>query len=107
MSTSNTFSIHNTNKNNEETLVEQRRQLDFFKARGISVELAIVMTAFGCNFEGEIAPETVRDCVGKLLDLADEYDMYLTACGSQTRSVGPRRYPCNVSSARSANAGRS
>ena len=39
MSTSNTFSIHNTNKNNEETLIEQRRQLDFFKARGIPVEV--------------------------------------------------------------------
>jgi hydroxymethylglutaryl-CoA lyase len=77
MSTSNTFSIHNTNKNNEETLIEQRRQLDFFKARGIVVESAIVMTAFGCNFEGEIAPNTVRDCVGKLLDLADEYDVRL------------------------------
>ena len=36
MSTSNTFSIHNTNKNNEETLIEQRRQLDFFKARGVA-----------------------------------------------------------------------
>jgi hydroxymethylglutaryl-CoA lyase len=35
------------------------------------------MTAFGCNFEGEIAPETVRDCVGKLLDLAEEYDIVL------------------------------
>src|SRR5260221_6001939 len=34
MSTSNTFSIPNTNKNNEETLAEQRRQLDFCKARG-------------------------------------------------------------------------
>jgi hydroxymethylglutaryl-CoA lyase len=77
MSTSNTFSIHNTNKNNEETLLEQRRQLDFFKARGIEVESAIVMTAFGCNFEGEIAPETVRDCVGELLKLADEYDIAL------------------------------
>jgi len=77
MSTSNTFSIHNTNKDNAETLVEQRRQLDFFKARGIPVESAIVMTAFGCNFEGEIAPETVRDCVGKLLDLAEEYDIVL------------------------------
>ena len=73
MSTSNTFSIHNTNKNSEETLIEQRRQLEFFKTRGIPVESGIVMTAFGCNFEGEIAPEIVRDCVGELLNLADEY----------------------------------
>src|SRR5215212_3849777 len=71
MSASNTFSIHNTNKNNQETLHEQRRQLEFFRDRGIPVDSAIVMTAFGCNFEGAIAPETVRDCVGKLLDLAD------------------------------------
>ena len=77
MSTSNTFSIHNTNKNNEETLHEQRRQLNFFRECDISVESAIVMTAFGCNFEGTIEPETVRDCVGKLLDLADEYGIQL------------------------------
>ena len=77
MSTSNTFSIHNTNKDNEETLAEQRRQLNFFRESDISVESAIVMTAFGCNFEGEIAPETVRDCVGRLLDLADEYGIQL------------------------------
>lgn len=77
MSTSNTFSIHNTNKNNEETLVEQRRQLAFFRERGIPVDSAIVMTAFGCNFEGAIAPEVVRDCVGRLLDLADEFDITL------------------------------
>ncbi len=77
MSTSNTFSIHNTNKDNEETLAEQRRQLNFFRECDISVESAIVMTAFGCNFEGAIAPETVRDCVGRLLDLADEYGIQL------------------------------
>jgi hydroxymethylglutaryl-CoA lyase len=77
MSTSNTFSIHNTNKNNQETLAEQRRQLEFFRERGIPVDSAIVMTSFGCNFEGAIAPETVRDCVGQLLALADEFGITL------------------------------
>jgi hydroxymethylglutaryl-CoA lyase len=77
MSASNTFSIHNTNKNNAETLAEQRRQLEFFRDRGIAVESGIVMTAFGCNFEGAIAPETVRDCVGELLALADEFGIEL------------------------------
>jgi hydroxymethylglutaryl-CoA lyase len=77
MSASNTFSIHNTNKNNEETLAEQRRQLEFFRNHGLPVESAIVMTAFGCNFEGAIAPETVRDCVANLLDLADEFGITL------------------------------
>jgi hydroxymethylglutaryl-CoA lyase len=77
MSASNTFSISNTNKDNAETLLENRRQLEFFRDRGIAVESAIVMTCFGCNFEGAIAPQTVRDCVGSLLDLADEFAISL------------------------------
>jgi hydroxymethylglutaryl-CoA lyase len=77
MSASNTFSIRNTNKDNAETLAEQRRQLEFFRDRGIPVDSGIVMTAFGCNFEGGIAPETVRDCVGSLLALADEFGITL------------------------------
>ncbi len=77
MSASNTFSIHNTNKNNAETLIEQRRQLAFFRDRAIPVDSAIVMTAFGCNFEGAIAPQVVRDCVGELLSLAEEFGIVL------------------------------
>jgi hydroxymethylglutaryl-CoA lyase len=77
MSASNTFSIRNTNKDNVETLIEQRRQLEFFQTHAIPVESAIVMTCFGCNFEGAIAPETVRDCVASLLALADEFGIAL------------------------------
>jgi hydroxymethylglutaryl-CoA lyase len=77
MSASNTFSMHNTNKDNAQTLHEQRRQMAFFRERSIPVESAIVMTAFGCNFEGSIAPETVRDCVGDLLTIADEFGVKL------------------------------
>lgn len=77
MSASNTFSMHNTNKDNAQTLHEQRRQMAFFRERGIPVESGIVMTAFGCNFEGSIAPETVRDCVGELLAIADEFGVTL------------------------------
>jgi len=77
MSASNTFSMHNTNKDNAQTLHEQRRQMAFFRERGIPVESGIVMTAFGCNFEGAIAPETVRDCVGELLAIADEFGVTL------------------------------
>ncbi len=77
MSASNTFSMHNTNKDNAQTLHEQRRQMAFFRERGIPVESAIVMTAFGCNFEGAIDPETVRDCVGELLKIADEFGVTL------------------------------
>ena len=77
MSASETFSIRNTNKNTAETLAEQRRALDYYKAHRIPVTSAIVMTAFGCNFEGAVQPERVRDCVGMLLDLAAEYGVTL------------------------------
>ena len=77
MSASNTFSMHNTNKNNEQTLHEQRRQMAFFREKNIQVDSAIVMTAFGCNYEGAIAPETVRECVGSLLEIADEFGVTL------------------------------
>ncbi len=77
MSASNTFSMQNTNKNNEQTLHEQRRQMAFFREKNIPVDSAIVMTAFGCNYEGAIAPETVRDCVGSLLAIADEFGVTL------------------------------
>ena len=77
MSASNTFSMQNTNKNNEQTLHEQRRQMAFFREKNIPVDSAIVMTAFGCNYEGAIVPETVRDCVASLLTIADEFGVTL------------------------------
>ena len=77
MSASETFSMRNTNKDTAETLAEQRRALDYYRAHAIPVTSAIVMTAFGCNFEGAVAPERVRDCVGMLLDLAAEYGVEL------------------------------
>src|ERR1700686_1039306 len=85
MSASETFSIRNTNKNTAETLAEQRRALDYYRAHGIPVTSAIVMTAFGCNFEGAVAPERVRDCVGLLPELAEEYGVTLnTMRGADT-----------------------
>ena len=73
ISASETFSIRNTNKSTAETLAEQRRALEFYRDHAIAVRGAIVMTAFGCNFEGAISPERVRDCVAMLLDVAQEY----------------------------------
>lgn len=77
MSASETFSVRNTGRNTEQTLLEQRRLLDFYRLNGVKVDSAIVMTAFGCNFEGAIAPARVRDCVATLLDLAGEFGITL------------------------------
>jgi hydroxymethylglutaryl-CoA lyase len=75
MSASETFSIRNSGRNTEQTLAEQRRLVQIYREQGVTVDSALVMTAFGCNFEGAIAPERVRDCVGMLLDVASECDV--------------------------------
>lgn len=87
VSASETFSIRNTNRDTAQTLAEQRKSLDFCKSRGIAVTDAIVMTAFGCNFEGAVRPERVRDCVAMLLDLAEEYGIDL-ACVRLADTMG-------------------
>ena len=48
-------------RNNNCTAAEMRervvRWLDLYAEAGVTVERALVMTAFGCNYEGEIPPE--------------------------------------------------
>lgn len=70
---SETFCIRNTNRSHAQTLDEQRSWLGFYQSHGIPLEWGYVMTAFGCNYEGEIAPAKVLAMIQDLLDLADEY----------------------------------
>jgi hydroxymethylglutaryl-CoA lyase len=52
---------------------KQREWVKLYKAEGLTVDAAYVMTAFGCNFEGEIPQERVLDDFRFILDLcADE-----------------------------------
>ena len=74
---SESFQISNTGKNAAASLEEQRRILDFSIEHGIPTQSAIVMTAFGCNIEGEIPAERVRDCVATLIDVMAERDLTL------------------------------
>ncbi len=70
ISASESFSRHNTNRGHEDTLQEQRRVAAFCRERGIALDSAIVMTAFGCNYEGEVAPARVVACASMLVELA-------------------------------------
>ncbi len=77
LATSETFSLRNTRKDGAQTLEEQRRVLAYCREHGLVIDSAIVMTAFGCNYEGGVAPARVVDCVGLLLDVAAEYGVTL------------------------------
>lgn len=74
---SETFSRKNTNMDLTQTLDEQRRWLAIYKEKGIQLEWGYVMTAFGCNYEGDIQPSRVVEMVEHLLQLASEAEMPL------------------------------
>ncbi len=67
----------NTGKGSADSLEEQRRMLEFCHAQGMRSASGIVMTAFGCNIEGEISPSRVVDCIQSMVDLLDETGMTL------------------------------
>ena len=69
---SETFMKHNTNRGFEINREVQRGQIKLYKKYGIPVRRASIMTAFGCNFEGEIAPQLVVDRLKDILNIADE-----------------------------------
>jgi len=69
---SETFMKHNTNRGFEINREVQRGQIKLYKKYDLPVRRASVMTAFGCNFEGSIAPQTVVERLKEILDIADE-----------------------------------
>ena len=70
---SDTFSRQNNNASSMEMREKQREWVTPYKAEGLAVDAAYVMTAFGCNFEGEIPQERVLDDFRFIIDLcADE-----------------------------------
>jgi len=77
ISASESFSIKNTGKNTQETLMEQRQIIEFCMEKNLSIDSAIVMTAFGCNIEGEIKERVVIEKIERLVNLLQEYGMRL------------------------------
>ena len=71
------FLKKNLNRTPEQQLAVTRGMIGTYKERGIEVERATVMAAFGCNFEGDIPIARVVGMVGRLLELAAGQDMKL------------------------------
>lgn len=66
------FLMRNQNRTVEQDFAAQAAILTTYRNLGLSVRTAIVAAAFGCNFEGDIAPSTVVGCVARLISLADD-----------------------------------
>ena len=68
--TSETFMRRNTNRGFAENEQVQRGQLALYRKHGIPIKGASVMTAFGCNYEGEISTERAVAAVDSLMRIA-------------------------------------
>ncbi|HZB92842.1 MAG TPA: hydroxymethylglutaryl-CoA lyase [Stellaceae bacterium] len=67
------FSRRNQNRDLAENARVQHAQIEIFQANGIPVEGMSMMAAFGCNFAGDIAVQTVVDTVQHGFDIAAEH----------------------------------
>lgn len=65
------FALANTRMTKAETHAEQRRWLERYREAGVSTKWGYVMTAFGCNYQGEVPVTDVVEMVADVLDLAD------------------------------------
>ena len=71
-SASETFGVKNNRRNRVELLDEQRAMAKAYTAAGLTTARGYVFTAFGCNYEGEVALAQVIASVQDLLSLVEE-----------------------------------
>ena len=69
------FLQRNQNRTLEENLKAQDVTIAMFKSNNIAVERASIMAAFGCNFEGDIAPSRILDLCNQIFGLAAAHDL--------------------------------
>lgn len=72
---SETFSKKNTNRTLEETLEETARRIEAFRIAGVPAREVSVMAAFGCNYEGEVAPSKVVGLIDTLMGMARDSNL--------------------------------
>jgi isopropylmalate/homocitrate/citramalate synthase len=70
--TSEAFCQSNNNCSATEMRDRQRDWVELYRAHGLALETAYIVTAFGCNFQGPIALETVTDLVRWIVELCAE-----------------------------------
>ncbi|HWS45642.1 MAG TPA: hydroxymethylglutaryl-CoA lyase [Acidimicrobiia bacterium] len=86
VSASETHNRKNVRRSVAESLVAARDVVEVGHGAGIAVE-AIVSTAFGCPYEGDVAPERVGQIAGHLLDAGADRLSF----GDTTGMATPRR----------------
>lgn len=69
------FLKRNQNRTMDEQTAAQHEWCELYKKAGGGLDRAVIMAAFGCNFEGDVPVQRVIDLVGKLLEIAEEHNL--------------------------------
>ena len=69
------FSKKNTNRTIEETFAETEKRIGMLKDRGVPADQVSVMAAFGCNYDGTIAPDHVVRLIDRLMAMAKDHGL--------------------------------
>jgi hydroxymethylglutaryl-CoA lyase len=72
---SETFSKTNTNRTIAETFAETERRIDALQQMNVPISEVSVMAAFGCNYEGNIAPEHVVGLIDRMMGIAADHGL--------------------------------
>ncbi|HYD06234.1 MAG TPA: hydroxymethylglutaryl-CoA lyase, partial [Reyranella sp.] len=75
LTASEAFTRKNLHRSHAENLEAMRKQTRLHVEKGVPVKAVGVMAAFGCNFQGDIAPSQVVKTVRDGLAIADECDV--------------------------------
>ena len=67
-----TFAIKNLNKNKAEQLAAQPSMIEMVTRHGLKIDTVGIMAAFGCNYEGIVAPQTVLDLIAEGIVVAKD-----------------------------------
>ncbi|TNF02485.1 MAG: hydroxymethylglutaryl-CoA lyase, partial [Sphingomonadales bacterium] len=90
---SDAFLKRNQNRTPEQQLAAQPELIRMYQAHGIPMRTGFVTAAFGCNFEGDVAPEKVVDLVAQMRGIARDMgeDLSLIGLGDTMAWATPER----------------
>jgi hydroxymethylglutaryl-CoA lyase len=69
------FLMRNQNRTLAENYEAQHSIIAMFKAQDVVVDRASIMAAFGCNFEGDVAPNRILHLVRQIMELAEQHHL--------------------------------
>ena len=67
------FSLKNTNRTIDQTFEETEKRIESFQRFDVKASEVSVMAAFGCNYQGDIAPDDVVSLVSRLMSMAADH----------------------------------